>query len=181
MRQKSVLTLIFLISLLQSCKKASNPNSENEHTAINGIELRFSQSGNLLYTFIAEDPDGDGGAPPSRIDTIKLPASVNPYNVQIIVKNISNGVVKEVNSKIQEQGSSHEFYYLPNLVDIAVNKKDNDANGYPLGFLSDWVANTTGQGKVTIKLMHKTLIKGPDDPPTKGHSDIEIEFPVKIF
>ena len=180
MSQKKIGWLFMVVIVLFGCKKASDPNNENEHTAINGIELRFSQSGNLLHTFIAEDPDGDGGAPPSRIDTIKLSPSANPYNVQIIVKNISNGVVKEVNQKIQEQGTSHEFYYLPNGVEIPIVKKDRDANGYPLGFLSDWSVNTTGTGKVTIQLMHKTLIKGPNDPPSKGHSDIQIEFPVKI-
>jgi hypothetical protein len=173
--------LMFIVMLgAFACKKANDPNNETEHEAVNAVDLKFFQEGVLKATFTAEDPDGDGGAPPSRIDTIKLSPSANPYNVQIIVKNISNGVVKEVNQAIQEQGTSHEFYYLPNGVEIPIIKKDRDANGYPLGLLSDWSVNTTGTGKVTVKLMHKTLIKGPNDPPSKGHSDIQIEFPLKI-
>ena len=99
---------------------------------------------------------------------------------KIIIKNISNGVIKDLNTKIQEQGTSHEFYYLSEGLNMSITKKDKDANGYPLGFLTDWSINTAGEGKLTIKLMHKTLIKGPNDSPEKGHSDIEIIFPVKI-
>jgi hypothetical protein len=180
MRSKVYVYFLLGVFWMAGCKKASSPNNENEHAAINGVELIFTQDGNLVGAFIAEDPDGDGGAPPSRIDTIKLPLSVKPYQAQIIVKNISNGVVKELNAKIQEQGTSHEFYYLSEGLNMSINKKDKDANGYPLGFLTDWQTNTAGDGNVIIKLMHKTLIKGPNDSPTKGHSDIEIIFPVKI-
>ena len=180
MRSKVYMYFLLGVFWMAGCKKASSPNNENEHAAINGVELIFTQDGNPVGTFIAEDPDGDGGAPPSRIDTIKLPSSVKPYQVQIIVKNISNGLTKELNTKIQEQGTSHEFYYLSEGLNMSITKKDKDANGYPLGFLTDWAINTAGEGKLTIKLMHKTLIKGPNDPPTKGHSDIEIIFPVKI-
>lgn len=168
-----------LLFMQVSCKKASNPNNETEHAAVNGVELIFKQGGTTVGTFVAEDPDGDGGNPPTRIDQINLSAG-QAYDVQIVVKNIANGVVRDITPAIQAQGREHEFFYLPAGVNVTITKTDRDANGYPLGILSNWVAGTASNGSVTVKLMHKPLIKGPNDDPSKGHSDLQVVFPIRI-
>ncbi len=171
--------LFLLFATAAGCKKASNPNNETEHAAVNGVELIFRQGTTVVGTFIAEDPDGDGGNPPTRIDRINL-NNGQSYTMQIVVKNISNGVVKDITPTIQQQGREHEFYYLASGVSVAVTKTDRDSNGFPLGIQSTWVAGAAGSGNVTVKLMHKPLIKGPNDDPSKGHSDLQVVFPITI-
>jgi len=48
----------FIILLAGCSKNVSNPNDENEHEAINKIELVFAETGGASTSFIMEDPDG---------------------------------------------------------------------------------------------------------------------------
>lgn len=161
------------------CKKADNPNNETEHESINKVELTFRQGATTAGVFVVEDADGDGGNPPSRIDTIRLNPS-QAYTVDTKVFTISAGTTRDITPTILAQGTVHEFYYLPTGVSLTIAKTDRDANNFPLGLASTWTSGGAGSGSVQIKLMHKPLLKGPNDAPTVGHSDIEIAMPVKI-
>ena len=175
-----LLTVLIVVIATTGCKKANNPNNETEHEAVNGVDLIFKQGSTVVATYTAEDPDGDGGNPPSRIDKIVLQAGVT-YNVEVRLRNISNGVSKDISASIKSQGKEHEFYFLPSGVAISVLKTDTDSNGFPVGFNSTWTAGTTkATGKVQLKLMHKPRIKGPNDDPSKGHSDLTIDFITEI-
>jgi len=165
--------------LSTACKKASNPNDENEHEAINKVELAFSRQGAAGATFVMEDPDGDGGNPPSRIDTIRLSAG-QVYTLDVRIKNIVAGQEKDITPTIAAQGRAHEFYFIPSGVNVAVVKNDRDASGYPVGLNSTWTVGGTGTGSILLKLMHKTGIKGPNDAPTVGHSDLQVVIPCRI-
>ena len=166
--------------IISGCKKADNPNNETEHEAVNRVELIFKSGSTVVATYIAEDPDGDGGNPPSRIDKINLLAG-SSYTVEVVLKNVSNSVVKDISQSIRDQGKEHEFYFLPSGINVTITKTDKDANGYPLGFNSTWTASTSkSTGKVQLKLMHKPRIKGAADDPSKGHSDLTIDFPAEI-
>ncbi len=161
-----------------SCQKASNPNDENEHEAINKVSLSMT-GGGTTATFVMEDPDGDGGNPPTRIDTIRLKTG-QTYTSSISFINLSGGAERDLTSGISAQGKAHEVFYIPSGVTLTITKTDKDANGYPLGLNSSWVAGPTGTGSVLIKLMHKSGVKGPNDAPTLGHSDVQIQVPVRI-
>jgi hypothetical protein len=72
------------------------------------------------------------------------------------------------------------FYILSGLT-FPIEKKDRDANGFPLGLITQWkTGNRVGQGTVLLKLMHKLLIKGPNNDSSKGHSDIAISFSLNV-
>ena len=161
------------------CKKASNPNNETEHESINKLEMTFRQGATTAGVFVVEDADGDGGNPPSRIDTIRLSPS-QTYTVETKIFTVSAGTTREITPTILAQGTSHEFFYLPTGVSLTIAKTDRDANNFPLGLQSNWTSGATATGSVLVKLMHKPLLKGPNDAPTVGHSDIEIALPVKI-
>lgn len=171
--------IFFAISMTGCSKNVEKPNDENEHESINRIELVFSESGGSSKTFMLEDPDGDGGNPPSRIDTITAQAN-KQYTVVVKLYNITNGAAKDVSSTIQAQGASHEFYFIPTGITVAIQKTDKDKNGYPIGFQSNWQFSTAGTGSILLKLMHKTALKGPNDGPNVGHSDIQISLPTII-
>ena len=175
----SISLLIALLLFVHSCKKASDPKDESEHEAINAVDLVFKKAGAPFATFTAEDPDGDGGNPPSRIDRITLEAG-QTYTAEVVLRNIVNGTSKVVTGSVSSQSEHHEFYYLPSSVGVTVTKTDKDSNGYPVGLLSSWAAGLPGSGTLLLKLMHKPRIKGPNDDPAKGHSDIAISFPITI-
>lgn len=64
---KQLTGAVLLVAItITACKKPSDANDENEHEAINKMVLTFSRPGSANLVFIAEDPDGDGGQPPSR-------------------------------------------------------------------------------------------------------------------
>ena len=163
-----------------SCKKASMANNESEHQAINRIEMLFKQGGTTVSTIVAEDPDGDGGNPPSRIDNINL--DINKiYDVEVKFFNISNGVTKDLSSTILQQAKQHEVYFIISGLTLPVEKKDKDDNGFPIGLISHWkTGNAVGKGTVLLKLMHKPLVKGANDDPNKGHSDIAINYTLNV-
>ena len=170
---------LFLFCLIGCSKSVDKPNDENEHESINKIELFFSESGGTTKTFAIEDADGDGGKPPSRIDTILVQPN-KQYTVAVKLYNITNGVAKDVSSMIQTQGAAHEFYFIPSGINVVIQKTDKDKNGYPIGFQSNWQFSTAGTGSILLKLMHKTALKGPNDGPNVGHSDIQISLPTII-
>ena len=176
---KLFMGMLLMYSLIGCSKSVDKPNNENEHESINKVELLFSESNGTTKTFVIEDADGDGGNPPSRIDTIIVQPN-KQYTVTVKLYNIASGVVKEVTSTIQSQGASHEFYFIPAGVTAVIQKTDKDKNGYPIGFQSNWQFSSTGTGSILFKLMHKTALKGPNDGPNVGHSDIQISLPTII-
>lgn len=170
---------LFPLFITMGCKKPSDPNDENEHEAINKVELTFRQTGQPDRVFIAEDPDGDGGLPPTRIDTIRLAAGQS-YSVEFRALNIVNGVVRDITPNIQAQANAHEIFFVPTGISLQVVKLDTDSRGFPLGLRSSWVAPSAGVGSVLVKLMHKTGIKGPSDSPDLGHSDLELSMRTEV-
>jgi hypothetical protein len=177
---KKIIFLFILFALVaSSCKKTTKPNDENEHQAINKVVLTFTLPGGAAQTFLAEDPDGDGGNPPTRVDTIRLMKS-QLYTVSFQVFNVVNGVEKNITPTIVAQGRSHEVFFIPSGVAISITKTDRDLSGFPIGVSSTWQTILPANGQVLVKLMHKTGIKGPNDSPDKGHSDLELPMPVRI-
>lgn len=179
--KKTMFTLAsFAVLTAMSCKKdVTKPNDESEHEAINSVTLSFSDNNGVTTSFKLEDPDGDGGNPPTRIDNITLQAN-KTYTLQVSLQNISGGTTKDITSSIQSQSKHHEFYFLPAAVALNITKTDKDANNYPIGLSSTWSATATGNGTVRIKLMHKPFVKGPNDAPTVGHSDLDVSIPLII-
>jgi hypothetical protein len=176
---KKVVFPFLAIACLAACKKTSSPNNETEHEAITTITLNFKQGSTTVYTYVFDDPDGDGGNAPTRKDVIALAAN-QTYMVDITLLNKTKTPVSDVTPKIIQQATSHEFYYLPASLNLTVQKTDVDANGFPLGYNSRWSTTSAGTGTLRLKLMHKPIIKGPNDNPDKGHTDIDIVFDARI-
>lgn len=177
---KKVLLAVLVVAGLTSCKKTATPADENEHESVNRIVFTYTSTGNSARDFVMEDPDGDGGNPPSRIDTIKLAAGVT-YTLDVKTYNLVNGVAKDITSVITSQSSSHELFFIPTGVTLAITKNDKDRNNYPVGLNSTWVAGAAASGSIQFKVMHKPAgLKGPNDAPTVGHSDIDLKIPIKL-
>lgn len=177
---KHLLFLALCVCLvLPACKKTADANDENEHDAINKIVLRFTQGGVLRSTAVVEDPDGDGGNPPTRMDSIRLQAG-QTYTLDVQLLNLVNGVEKDITPGIQSQGRSHEMFFIPAVPALTITKNDKDALGFPIGFNSTWVIGYAARSRVQIKLMHKPGIKGPSDSPNLGHSDLDFNLGIVL-
>lgn len=168
-----------LLASLPACKKLSDPNDESEHEAINKIELRFSRPSFPTLVFVAEDPDGDGGNPPTRIDTIKV-QNGQTYSVDFKVINIANGIETDITPSIVAEGRAHELFFIPSGAMVTVTKTDRDLSGLPIGVASSWQIGPPALGSILVKLMHKPGIKGPTDSPDLGHSDLQLPMPLRI-
>lgn len=176
---RNLILLFIAFGILAGCKKnVDKPRDETEHEAINSVTITF-RSGATTLSFSAEDPDGDGGAPPTRMDVIRLNANTT-YTAELTLRNITGTTTRDISEKIKAQGQHHELFYLPAGVPVTVSKMDKDKNGFPLGFTTTWTTSTSGTGSVLIKLMHKPFLKGASDVHTVGHSDLALTMPLEI-
>jgi hypothetical protein len=177
MKINSILSIL-LITMLYACKDTENANNENEHEAITTLELQFSKNGIPSDTFYYDDPDGDGGNAPIKIDTLVLDTQTT-YTLKIRLLNKTKNPVSDVTPTIAEQGTAHELFMIPTSGVVNIIRTDKDAAGFPLGLSSIWVTgNISSVSSVRFKLMHKPVIKGPNDTPDKGHSDIDVTLPL---
>jgi hypothetical protein len=179
-----LLYLVFVglfITGISACKKVENPNDEAEHETITTLSLIFKFNEAVVESFVFDDPDGSGGNPPVTIDSIKLEAN-KKYDVSVLLTNKTKNPPSDVTPAIIRLATSHEMFYLPEGVNITINRLDTDRLGFPLGLESTWESNQPDQeGQIRIKLMHKPIVKGPNDSPNLGHSDIDVTMPLVIF
>jgi hypothetical protein len=178
MKKLTILAAVMLV--ITACKKdATRPPAEEEHDAINSVTLIFRQGGTVVSRFVAEDPDGDGGNEPTRLDTIKL-APNQAYTMEIEIRNITNSGSTDITESIEEEAADHELYFLPVGLALTITKTDLDENNLPIGLRSEWQTSSQGTGHVTVLLKHKPGIKAAGDLHTKGATDLELAFPVKV-
>jgi hypothetical protein len=166
--------------LLSSCKKDKD-EEENEEEVITTMQLTFVPVGvgsTVVYKF--DDPDGDGGAAPTK-DVITLAAN-KTYNVTLQLLNKTVNPVVDITTEVAAEGASHRFYYQPSVgSNISIAGFNNDAAGIPLGITSVWTTGAAANGTTKVTLRHY-----PGNPPnkaaadlvtsSKSSTDIEVEF-----
>ena len=166
--------------LMSACKKDDHDHDDHNHDEeelITKVKLKFYQQGAFREDYVWDDPDGDGGNPPA-IDTIKLSASTIYDSVQVEFSNANEDITEEV----RQENLDHEVFYTKSKnLPLVIFTTDADDKDQPLGLTSIWTTTVTkASGDVRITLKHKPGIKGNNDPVTKGETDIEVEFPVKV-
>jgi hypothetical protein len=179
------LVLVTAAVLLNACKK-DKPGEGNDEEVITTMNLRFTPVGGgatLNYTF--DDPDGPGGAAPTK-SVIALNPSVT-YNVQLTLLNKTVTPVEDITTEVEAEADAHRFYYEPSTSSaITIQNLNNDANGIALGTTSQWRTGTTGLGTIKITLRHyggNPPNKAANDPVNspKSDSDIEVTFDTAIL
>lgn len=180
--KKSFFIVLFITIVFTSCKKVDEAQNNSDHSAITTLILSFKQAGVVKYTATFDDPDGIGGNNPIKFDTIKLNTN-QTYQAEIILQNKTSGTVKDMTAEIKAAGREHEFFYISSNSSINITKTDVDILGHPLGFNTTWtttIPTPTNTSTVKIQLKHKPFNKGPNDDVTKGHDDLNINFPIII-
>ncbi len=171
--------------LFSSCKKDDPQPDPNEEEVITTLQLVFvPQGGGPMLTYKYDDPDGPGGANPTK-DLIQLDAS-KTYDVAVQLLNKTVTPVEDITTEVQEEADAHRFYYeASGSSNIAVSNLSNDPDGIPVGISSRWTTGTAALGTIKVTLRHYPGTppnKAIDDPvnSTKSSTDIEVEFNTEI-
>ncbi len=173
--------------LLSSCKKDKD-EEENEEEVITTMQLTFvpvpvGAGSTVTYKF--DDPDGPGGANPTK-DIIVL-APNKTYNVTLQLLNKTVNPAEDITTEVAAEAEAHRFYFQPaNGSNITVSGLNNDAAGIPLGITSAWTttgATTTGNVKVTLRHYagnppNKATTDAVDN--SKSSTDIEVQFDTRV-
>ncbi|TAD82491.1 MAG: type 1 periplasmic binding fold superfamily protein [Bacteroidetes bacterium] len=183
MKKNTLSKLMFLALsatvLATACKKEKD--DENEEELITTLRVNAREAGTTTTTsFLFRDPDGDGGAGPTRFDTIRL-APNKTYNITLEFLNESVTPAENITDEILAEAGDHQVYHVPAGVNITVNTFNVDAAGLPLGTTANWVTGAAGGfGTLRIALKHKPGQKTAGDAITKGETDIDVNFVTRV-
>lgn len=180
MNLKTMAVAAFAATLLiTGCKK--DPVEEpNEEELITTMKVTLTPAaGGTAQTFTFTDLDGDGGAVPTQFDTIRLGPS-RVYAASITFTNEAVNPAEDITTEVSTEGGDHQIYFVPTGANVTVTNLNNDAGGLPLGLTSTWTTTTASTGKLQITLKHKPGQKAAGDPITKGETDIDLPWNVKI-
>lgn len=181
MRSKNGLWSLVLclgMAFLASCEKEHNDHNEEELITTVSIVLTEQGTANP-QTFTFRDADGPGGLAPSKFDSIVINAN-RSYMASVKFLNESVTPAEDLTLEVKAEGDDHEVFFSSTGVSLTVSNRDLDSKGLPLGLSSTWLAGAPGVGKLKVVLKHKPGAKAANDPVTKGETDVELEFNVRM-
>lgn len=188
MKQFKTLGILLISTLIYSCTDKEDSSvkpgisiNPNQEELITTVEIQLSDSNHIpLDTVSFNDPDGDGGIPPS-IDTLKL-GKGQKYFVKLNFLDKSNPAdIKDITAEIKAEGDEHLICFDPmNISGLNIIRTDSDGT-YELGIESSWTVDAnanSNNGKLRLSLKHQPGVK--DGTCAPGTTDVEIDFPVTI-
>lgn len=170
--------------LLTSCEKDKD-DEENEEEVITTMQLTFVPiGGGTTVTYKFDDPDGPGGASPTKDEIILQPNK--SYNVGVQLLNKTANPVEDITTEVAAESDAHRFYYEPSSgSNITVSNLNNDGNGVPVAITSTWTTGAAAAGSIKITLRHyagNPPNKAAGDPvnSSKSATDIEVDFSTRL-
>lgn len=166
--------------LFMSCTKEETIDP-NEEELITTVMVKLTEVGTTTtQTIVFKDADGTGGLPPQQFDSILVNAN-KQYAAEVKFFNESVSPAIEITDEVLAESDEHQLYFQPILAAIVVSNLSVDPLGLPVGLTSTWTVGAKGSGSITITLKHKPGgIKAAGDPITKGETDVEVSFGVRI-
>jgi hypothetical protein len=183
---------------LTACGGDGDPMNENE--VITTVMLSFAPTGGAPVLAEFDDPDGDGGAPPT-VDPVNLVAGTS-YAFTVRFQNRLEDPPEEITEEVTAESDVHLLLFTGNAVvgpattnttgPLMHSYGDTDVNGLPIG-LTNTIAASTGTGTLTVTLRHMP----PEEPPVKaadtvmmvrtggvdsigGSTDVQVSFQVTV-
>lgn len=195
----AALALLFV----SACGHNAEPgHGGNEGEVITTVILEWTPTmGGDTRRFVFDDPDGDGGDPPT-VDTIDLAAG--DYDVQVLFENRLETPVEDITQEIADEAQDHQVFFTGSAVsgpasdspDAALvhGYDDLDRNGLPIG-LQNQLSASTGDGELIVTLRHlPPLTGGPQKDETNaasvkaagfsaigGSSDAQVRFAAEVL
>lgn len=136
-------------------------HGHNEAEVITTIQLTFAPAGGgAPVVAVADDPDGDGGEPPT-VDPIEL--AVGSYDLAVRFENRLEDPAEDITVEVEDEADQHMVFFTGTAVDGPASDRpgaplahlygDQDENGLPIGLANDVVA-AAGAGVLTVTLRH---------------------------
>lgn len=173
----------------------------NENEVLTTVALTFTPAGGGT-AIVAEfdDPDGDGGDPPT-IDDIDLPAGA--YELAVSFQNRLEDPPEEITEEILDEADEHQVFFTGTAVDGPASTNpgaplthayaDEDGGGLPIG-VDNTITAAAGTGELTVTLRHMPPV---NDQPSKvaglaedvaagglgalpGSTDVSVTFDVTV-
>lgn len=170
--------VMFTALIIAGCKKKDKDDNEEENITTVKVTLTPA-SGGSAQTYTWKDVDGPGGNAPS-IDQITINAGSIPYTCSLQFLDESKSPAENKTTEVLSEAVDHQVYYEPNGATVTITSLNTDGNGLPLGTTSLWVNPAVSNGSIKITLKHKPGVKAAGDAVTKGETDVEVTFPLKI-
>ncbi|MBC7977209.1 MAG: hypothetical protein H7138_19715 [Myxococcales bacterium] len=155
--------LVGLVSLVVTAACGGDDGGiVNENEVITTVRLELTPSGGgAVVTAVFNDPDGDGGAPPT-IDPLVL-TSGTTYAMTVRFQNGLETPPGEITDEVRDESDQHQVFFTGTAINgpatatpgapLTHSYADTDANGLPIGLANTLVA-TAGTGTVIVTLRH---------------------------
>jgi len=190
MKKHNILSiLIILIAVtIVSCKKDPvAPVNESELITTVKLTLTDTAAPYTSYSFTWRDLDGDGGNAPV-IDSINIPVG-KVFAASLLLLDERTADVDTISNEIEEESVDHQFFYQSTPTDALTNftYTSFDDDGKPLGSEFGFKTKaTTTNATFRISLVHQPEksaagVASGDITNAGGETDIEVDFPVKLF
>jgi hypothetical protein len=178
--KRKLMYLMTAVSLFSvSCEK-DDKEDPNEEELITTVRVSLVEQGTTTpQVFTFRDVDGPGGVAPTLFDSIRINAN-KTYAASIQFLNESVTPAEDITAEVIAEADEHQIYFEPTGVSLVASNLNNDGRGLPLGVTSTWTAGGVGIGKMKVTLKHKPGTKAANDPVTKGETDVEVEFGVRL-
>ena len=199
---RSYLPIFTLFALLAAgCGSDGTDDGGNEEEVITTVTMTFTPDvGGPVVVAAFDDPDGDGGDPPT-IDNIAL--SAQSYALAITFENRLEDPAEDITQEIADEDGEHQIFLTGTAVDGPANEQagaplthtysDADENGNPVGLVNA-IAAASGTGILTVTLRHLPPIAGTPQKDAElaaavrtdglssigGNSDVQVNFDVTV-
>ena len=186
-----LLGLAALMLILNGCKKDDDENPApttpvNEEEVITSLYLALVPMGGgdtAIFSFV--DLDGDGGnAPVITPDTL---VAGTTYAASLLLLNESATPADTISNEVAAEAEEHQFFFSTTGGSLSWDSySDTDADGNPIGLVSQWSTNAAGSGTVQVVLRHLpdkfgANVSAGDITNAGGETDIEVMIPYVVL
>jgi hypothetical protein len=179
LRSLRLMAFLALAVFTASCDKEDDVDP-NEEELITTMKVTLTEQGTTTpQVFTFKDIDGPGGQAPAPFDSIIINAN-KTYAASVQFLNESISPADDITLEVNAEADDHQVYYESSIPELTVTNLNTDAQGLPLGITSTWTAGAVSKGTIKITLKHKPGTKAAGDPVSKGETDLEIGFGVRL-
>jgi hypothetical protein len=166
----AICAFTIIAATLHSCKPDDHKHGQENITT---LKVKLNKAGGGTSEFTFKSLSGT-----TTKDEIVLDEGAT-YAASIQLLDESKTPAKDVTPEIISESNEHQFFYTPTPPSlVTISNLDKDKKGMNFGINSTWVAGTKQSGTLKIVLKHYHGSKSTD--PTKGDTDIEVLFNVKV-
>lgn len=165
--------------LLTGCSEENPVTPRDDHDVVTTITLSCVSTTGDTLSFTWQDDDAQGSAPPSRIDTIRLPAHAH-FTGNVHVYNSTVNPVADITPSILADANHHQFMFTDSRKLVEFSATDTDANGKPIGLKYSLMTGENGSSTLRVSLYHYENATDKVDNVPGSESDISVEFPLLI-